>query len=81
MVFLSLRPLFKYVLPLSLLILIATIYLKVHYTIDVIAGILSFPAIYWLGSRTYAWINNILNGNIHSFSEFLYSIPKVYGKR
>jgi hypothetical protein len=79
--YMSMRPLFKFVLPLAILILIATIYLKIHYTIDVIAGLLSYPAIYWLSSRTYEWIDNILNGNIHSLSDFLNSIPKVYGKR
>lgn len=81
LVYLNMRPFLKYILPIAFLIVIATIYLKIHYTIDVIAGVLSFPAIYWLSSRTYEWINNILNGNIHSLSDLFYSIPKVYGKR
>jgi membrane-associated phospholipid phosphatase len=76
----NMKSLVKYLLPLAVLILLATIYLKIHYAIDVIAGLLSFPALFWLSSRTYDWINNFLDGNIHSLSDLLYSIPKVYGK-
>jgi membrane-associated phospholipid phosphatase len=77
----NIRPVFKYVLPLTVLILIASVYLKVHYAVDVIAGLLSFPAIYWMSSRTYLWINNFLGGNVNSWNELLFSIPKMYGKR
>ncbi len=79
--FVNIKPLFKYVLPLCILILIASIYLKLHYAVDVIAGLLSFPAFYWISSRTYVWINNLLGGNIHSLGDLFYSIPKAYGKR
>lgn len=75
------KSLFKYVLPLSIFILIASVYLKLHYAIDVIAGLLSFPAFYWMSSRTFFWINNFLDGNINSIGDFFYSIPKMYGKR
>lgn len=77
----NIKPLFKYVLPLCFLILIASVYLKLHYAVDVIAGLLSFPAFYWISSRTYYWINNLLGGNIHSLGDLFYSIPKAYGKR
>lgn len=75
------RSLFHIILPLSVLILIASVYLKLHYAVDVIAGILSFPALYWISSRTFFLINNFLEGNIHSLGDFFYSIPKMYGKR
>jgi membrane-associated phospholipid phosphatase len=77
----NIRPLFKYVLPLAILTLVASVYLKLHYAVDVIAGLLSFPAFYWISSRTYYWINNLLGGNIHSLGDLFYSIPKAYGKR
>lgn len=80
LVYKNMKPLFKFVLPLVIMVLISTIYLKLNYTIDVIAGLLSFPAIYWLSSHTYSWINNILEGNVNSISDFFSSIPRMYGK-
>jgi len=78
--FRNIRPLFKFVLPLAILILIASVYLKLHYAVDVIAGLLSFPAFYWISSGTYYWIKNILDGNITSFGDLFYSIPRMYSK-
>jgi hypothetical protein len=78
--FRNLKPLFKVILPLSILILIASVYLKLHYAVDVFAGLLSFPALYWISSRTFYWVNNFLNGNINSWEDFMYSIPRMYGK-
>lgn len=77
----NIRSIFKFILPLALIILIASVYLKIHYAIDVIAGLLAFPAIYWISSRTYSWINNFLKGNVNSWNDLFYSIPKMYGKR
>lgn len=79
--FRNIKSLFKFVLPLCILILIASVYLKLHYAVDVIAGLLSFPAFYWISSRTFYLINNLLGGNIHSLGDLFYSIPKAYGKR
>jgi membrane-associated phospholipid phosphatase len=73
----NLKPFFKFMLPLAILVCIASIYLKIHFTIDVIAGLLAFPALYWMSSRTYLWIDNFLNGNVTSISGFFYS---MYGK-
>lgn len=72
---------FKVVVPLAILILIASVYLKIHYAVDVIAGLLSFPALYWISSGTYYWINNFLGGNINSLGDLFYSLPQAYGKR
>lgn len=80
LVFRNYRTRFKFYLPLAILIIISTIYLKLHYTIDVIAGLLAFPAFYWIGTRTYDLIMNFLNGNVKSWSDFFFSIPKAYGK-
>lgn len=70
----NLKPFFKFMLPLAILVCIASIYLKLHFAIDVIAGLLAFPALYWMSSRTYVWVNSILKGNINSFSNFFYSL-------
>ena len=43
-------------LPFSLLILFATVYIKAHYAVDVFAGILSAPLIYWLSIKIYGFI-------------------------
>lgn len=79
--FRNLKPFFKYLLPLTIMVLTASVYLKLHYAVDVIAGLLAFPALYWMSSRTYYWVDNLLDGNVNSLSDFFYSIPKMYGKR
>lgn len=80
LVYQNIKPLFKFLLPWAILILIATVYLKLNYAIDVIAGLLSFPAFYWISTRTYDLFNNFLDGNVISVSDFFSSIPRVYGK-
>jgi membrane-associated phospholipid phosphatase len=80
LVYRNFRAKFKFYLPLAILIIFSTIYLKLHYTIDVIAGLLAFPAFYWIGTRTYDLITYFLNGNVKSWSDFFYSLPKAYGK-
>jgi len=47
------KKVFLIFLPFSLLILFATVYIKAHYAVDVIAGILSAPVVYWLSSKLY----------------------------
>jgi len=37
------------------------VYIKAHYVVDVIAGILSFPTIYWLSSASYHRLKIIFN--------------------
>jgi len=47
------KKLFLLFLPFSLLILLATVYIKAHYAVDVIAGILTAPIVYWLSLKLY----------------------------
>jgi len=45
--------LLKWLVPVSILLILSTVYIKAHYVVDVIAGVLSFPTMYWLSSTTY----------------------------
>jgi len=45
--------LLKWLIPVSILLILSTVYIKAHYVVDVIAGILSFPTMYWISSNTY----------------------------
>ncbi len=48
------RPtLLKWYIPVSILLCLSTVYIKAHYVVDVIAGFLSAPIMYWISSRTY----------------------------
>lgn len=55
------RNFFKYCLILGILVILASIYLKIHYTTDVIIAILAFPALYWISSRTYTWLTGLMH--------------------
>jgi len=48
--------LLKWFVPIGTLLILSTVYIKAHYVIDVAAGFLSFPAIYWISSHTYSVI-------------------------
>jgi len=48
--------LMKCLIPFGILLVFSTVYIKAHYVIDVIAGFLSMPMIYWISSRTYGLI-------------------------
>jgi len=51
----------KWLIPLSILLILSTVYIKAHYVVDVIAGILSIPTMYWLSSATYRHLKNIFS--------------------
>lgn len=55
------RKLLKWLIPISILLILSTVYIKAHYVVDVVAGILSFPTMYWLSSATYHRIKNIFS--------------------
>jgi len=55
--FMNIRWLFWIILPLFVLILMATVYIKAHYAIDVIAGLLSAPIVYYLANLLAKQIN------------------------
>lgn len=48
--------LMKWLIPIGIILVLSTVYIKAHYVIDVIAGFLSVPMIYWIGSHTYSLI-------------------------
>ena len=48
--------LMKWYLPISILLCLSTVYTKAHYVVDVIAGFLTAPVMYWISSQTYYFI-------------------------
>ncbi len=52
---------FLILLPMFILIVLATVYIKAHYVVDVIAGLLSAPLIYYIGTLLYGVIEKRLN--------------------
>ena len=56
------RPkLLRWYLPLAMLLYFSTVYLKAHYVIDVIAGLLTVPTMYWISSNTYLLLTHGLS--------------------
>ena len=51
--FKNIRWLFLTILPLFFLIVLSTVYIKAHYAVDVIAGLLSAPIIYYISTVLY----------------------------
>jgi membrane-associated phospholipid phosphatase len=66
------RNLLKWLIPISILLILSTVYIKAHYVIDVIGGFLTVPVIYWIGSQTYSTI-------IHGMSQEI-KIQAIYEK-
>lgn len=64
--------LLRWYIPAAVLLCLSTVYIKAHYAIDVIAGFLTVPTMYWISSRTYSLI-------IHGLSEE-YKIHTLYEK-
>lgn len=54
--------LMKWLIPVGILLVLSTVYIKAHYVIDVIAGFLTVPTLYWVSLSTYNLIT-------HSISE------------
>lgn len=49
------RRFFIYFLPVVIILIFSTVYIKAHYVIDVIGGILSVPIVYGLSSKCWGW--------------------------
>jgi len=45
-----------YLLPLVVLLMASTVYIKAHYLIDIVAGLLTAPLLYWMAVRVWAKI-------------------------
>ena len=46
------------IFPLALLICFSTVYIKAHYLIDIIAGVISAPILYFLGGKIYSYYSS-----------------------
>ncbi len=47
---------FLFMLPVSILMVYSTVYLRYHYVIDIVAGVVLLGLIIWSGDRLYGWI-------------------------
>ena len=47
------RKLFYIFIPFTILIMFATVYIKAHYAVDILAGIISAPIVYYFSQRIY----------------------------
>jgi membrane-associated phospholipid phosphatase len=47
------RKILWWIIPSALLLFLSTVYIKAHYVVDVVAGMLTFPVLYWIGSHFY----------------------------
>lgn len=55
-IFKNKRVLFFVFIPNVLLLILATVYIKAHYFVDILAGILTAPVVYFLVSKTYIYL-------------------------
>jgi membrane-associated phospholipid phosphatase len=85
------KPLLKWYIPIGILLFFSTVYIKAHYVIDVIAGILSAPTIYWMSSSLYNNFSSSLNDSktifgfvrkvIERYTKALPLINRLYQKK
>ncbi|MDP4209746.1 MAG: phosphatase PAP2 family protein [Bacteroidota bacterium] len=45
--------LLKWYIPIGIILILSTVYIKAHYAIDVIAGVLTVPTLYWISIQAY----------------------------
>jgi len=64
------KPLLKWFIPISIILYFSTVYIKAHYVIDVIAGFLTVPTMYWISSHTYNLLFHGL-GQHHKIQQFV----------
>ncbi len=55
----NLKKQYLFFIPTTLLLILATVYIKAHYTIDVVAGLITAPIIYYISNQTLRKINII----------------------
>lgn len=54
----NLKKYLKYFIPFVFLLILATVYIKAHYVVDIIAGILSAPLVYFISMRLFHKISS-----------------------
>ncbi len=71
------RILSYFVMPITFLILFATVYIKAHYAIDVIAGIISAPIIYVLSKQLWTLLDSIKETYLIITPKFQNKLKKI----
>ena len=57
----NLKKYLKFFIPIVILLILATVYIKAHFAVDVFTGLLTAPLVYWISTLTYKWISNYGN--------------------
>ena len=55
----------KYFLPFVILLMFSTVYIKAHYFVDVVAGFISAPIVFFLTFKFYKFLNQKLNVHLN----------------
>ena len=55
----------KYFLPFVILLMFSTVYIKAHYFVDVVAGFISAPIVFFLTFKFYKFLNRKLNVHLN----------------
>ena len=61
----NLRKSMKYFLPFVILLMFSTVYIKAHYFVDVVAGFLTAPIVFFLTFKFYKFLNRKLNVHLN----------------
>ena len=61
----NLRKSVKYFLPFVILLMFSTVYIKAHYFVDVVAGFLTAPIVFFLTFKFYKFLNQKLNVHLN----------------
>jgi membrane-associated phospholipid phosphatase len=60
--------LLKWMIPGGILLVLSTIYIKAHYAIDVIAGFLTVPTMYWVSKYTFQLLTHGISHEAHTLT-------------
>jgi membrane-associated phospholipid phosphatase len=73
----------KWYIPIGIILILSTVYIKAHYVIDVIAGVLTVPTMYWLSKRLYEFITHGLSQELPLMRYYILTkgVVKDYLKR
>lgn len=53
----NLKKLLLLVIPISILLIFSTVYIKAHYAVDVIAAFIATPIVYFISNKLYSYLN------------------------
>lgn len=60
--------LLKWMIPGGILLVFSTVYIKAHYVIDVLAGFLSVPTMYWVSKHTFQLLTHGISNEANTFT-------------